>query len=74
MTIGRRCVHSLVAESHIDECLLIGEAAERIHLLTLQLVLDALAIRSITNQRKNWADAFHEQSTLGWVSIVESSL
>jgi len=42
--------------------------------LTLKLVLDALPIRRIANQRQDRANAFNEQRTLTGIGIVEGGL
>lgn len=67
--------HPLITESHVDQGLVIEtSAAKMIHLLALQFVLDALAIRSVANQRENRTNAFHKQSTLLWFCIIQCSL
>jgi hypothetical protein len=45
-----------------------------VEMLALQLVLDALAVRGVTNERKHWPDAIDKSSALLRVGIVESSL
>lgn len=52
VTIGRHRVHPLVAENCADECLMVKEATKRVHLLVLQLVLNALAIGSIRTRER----------------------
>lgn len=45
-----------------------------IQLFTLQLVLDPLSVRRVTDQRKHGADPFHEHRTLSRVCIIQGSL
>ena len=71
--VGEAC-HALVAESHVDQCLLIVEAAVVIHLLALQLILDALAVWGIADKGQDRSDAVNEKSTLGRFGIIEGRL
>jgi hypothetical protein len=66
--------HALVGERHIDQRLLVVEATKMIHLLTLKLVLNTLAIRGIANKRKNWTNAFHQKCSLVRFRVVQCSL
>lgn len=66
--------HALVGERHIDQCLLVVEATKMIHLLTLKLVLNTLAIRGIANKRKNWTNTFHQKCSLVRFRVVQCSL
>ena len=63
---------------HVDDALLArGVAADRavvVHLLALELVLDALAVRRVADERENGANAFNEQRALAGFGVVESSL
>ena len=63
----------LASQSHANQ-LLVGERSKVVHLLALELVLDALAIRSVANQRENRANAFDQQRTLVGLRIIECSL
>jgi hypothetical protein len=58
VTHGHHALRGMVAE-----VLSIG-------LFPLQLVLDPLAVRSVANQRKDWANAFNEEHTLRRLGIV----
>ena len=59
-----------------SKSLLTVEATKMIQvlLLALQLVLNALAVRSVANQRQHRPDAIYEQSTLTRVRVIERSL
>lgn len=66
--------HGLTTEGK-DRGLVIASASTIvIHLLTLKLVLDTLAVGSVANQRKYRADALDEQRTLVGLGIVQGSL
>jgi hypothetical protein len=45
-----------------------------VEVLALQLVLNALAVRGIADERKNGPDAIDESSALLRVGVVESGL
>lgn len=45
-----RCSHCLIAECHVNQSLLVGEATEVVHLFALKLVLYAFTIWRIANQ------------------------
>ena len=45
-----------------------------VHLLALELVLDALAVGSVANQRENRANAFDKQRALVGLRVIKSSL
>jgi hypothetical protein len=49
-------------------------AAVLVEMLTLQLVLDAFAVRGIADERKDGTDAIDEKGSLLRISVVESSL
>ena len=71
--------HTLVAESHVNQGLLVVVAAsatttEVVHLLALQFVLDAFAVWGIPNERKNRTNALDEQSALRRLRIIQSGL
>ena len=59
-----------------SESLLAVEATKMIQvlLLTLQLVLNALAVRGVANQRQHGPNAIHKQSTLARLRVIEGSL
>ena len=59
-----------------SKSLLTVEATEMIQMLlfTLQLVLDALAVRGVANQREHGPNAIHKQSTLVRFRVIEGSL
>lgn len=59
-----------------SESLLAVEATKMIQvlLLTLQLVLNALAVRGVANQRQHRPNAIHKQSTLARLRVIEGSL
>lgn len=42
--------------------------------LTLELILDALAVGRIANQGYHWTDSFHQQGALIRLSVVQSGL
>ena len=49
-------------------------AAVRVVVLALKLVLDALAIRGVPDQRQDWANALDEKSTLTRLRVVQRGL
>jgi len=59
-----------------SKSLLTVEATKMIQMLlfTLQLVLDALAVRGVANQREHRPNAIHKQSTLVRFRVIEGSL
>ena len=59
-----------------SKSLLTVEATKMIQMLlfTLQLVLDALAVWGVANQRQHRPNAIHKQSTLARLRIIEGSL
>ena len=65
--------HALVTEGMVNH-LLIVITSKVIQMLSLQFVLDALAIRRVPNQRKNRSYTFYKKRTLCWLSIIKSSL
>jgi hypothetical protein len=73
-----RETNALGAKTHVEECSLvivvIGVAPEAVQLLTLEFVLDSLAIWRIPNQRKHGSDPFDQQGPLRGVGIVERGL
>ena len=70
--------HALIAEAHVDERLLVvmvpSAATVHVVVLALQLVLDPLTVRRVTDKRKNRADTLNEEGTLSRLSVVERSL
>lgn len=42
--------------------------------LTLEFVLDTLAVWGVADEREDWTDALNEQGALSWVGVIESSL
>ena len=76
VTVGHS--HPLVAEGHVHERLLVVmvPCAATVHVvvLALQLVLDPLTVRRVTDKRKNRADTLNEEGTLSGLSVVERSL
>jgi len=71
--------HALVAESHINQGLLVVVAAsatttEVVHLLVLQFVLNVFAIWGTPVERKNRMNALDEQSALRRLRIIQSGL
>lgn len=64
----------MATESHIDQGLLIVEASEVVHLLALELVLDPLAIRSVTNEGQDRSDAVDKKGALCGLGVVQGSL
>ena len=49
-------------------------AAVAVHVLSLELVLNALAVRRLPDQGQDRPDAFHEQRPLTGFRVVEGSL
>lgn len=69
-----RKAHPLVAQSHVDQRLLVVIASELIHLLSLKFVLDTFAVGRVTDQRQNGSNSLHEKSALVSICIVQRSL
>ena len=65
---------TLVGERHVHKSLLRMISTERVHLLALQLVLDALAVGRVPDERKDRSDAFHKECSLGGLCIVQRGL
>lgn len=65
--------HGLTSQRHIDKTLL-AVATEVIHLFALELVLNTLAVRRITNQREDRTNPFDKKGTLSRLSIVQGGL
>ncbi len=64
-----------VAKSQVRDRRLAVECGVRaVELLALQLVLDALAVGCVANQRKNRTNALHKERTLCGLRIVQSGL
>lgn len=70
---------ALIAEPHVNERLLVvmvAAAAAAVHVvvLALELVLNALAVRSVPDQRENRTDPLHEKRTLAGLSVIQRRL
>ena len=70
--------NALGPKAHVQECRLViimaGIIPEVVQLLTLEFVLDALAIRSVPNQRKHRSDSLNQHGPLRGISIVKRRL
>ena len=68
--------HARVAKRQIGNrrLTMIVAALEAIDLLTLQLVLDALAVWRVADEGENGPDTLDEECTLSRIRIVQSSL
>ncbi len=64
----------MISQSHVDESLLRMVAAERVHLLALQLVLNTLSVRCVPNEGKNRSYALDEESALRRLCVVQCRL
>ena len=68
----------LSAETHVQKSRLvivvIGVVPEVVQLLTLEFVLDPLAIRCVPNQRKHRSDSLDKHGPLRSIGIVERGL
>lgn len=76
MATGRVAwAQTLVGEGHVDKLIVATEGTIFCSLnLALQLVLNALAVRSIADEREDGTNALDKQSSLRRFSIVQSSL
>ena len=73
-----RETYALSANANVQECRLViivaGVAPEGVQLLTLEFVLNSLAIRSVPNQRKHRSDPLDQHGPLRSIGVVERSL
>ena len=76
MATGRVAwAQTLVGEGHVGKLIVATEGTIFCSLnLALQLVLNAFAVRSITDEREDGTNALDEQSSLRGFSIVQSGL
>lgn len=69
---------ALGAKTNVQECRLViivaGVTPEVVQLLTLEFVLDSLAIRRIPNQRKHGSDSLNQHCPLRSIGVVKRSL
>lgn len=70
-----RTAQALVVHSHVDQSGLLAVVPSKlIEMLTLKLVLDALAVGSVTNQGEDRSNAFDKKGTLCGLGVIQGSL
>lgn len=67
--------HTGVTKSQVsNSCLTMVTAAKAINLFTLQLVLNPLPIRRVTDKRKHRTNALDQERTLSGFGVIKGSL
>ena len=66
--------HALGRQSDRTVLVVAATAAVAVHVLSLELVLNALAVGRVPDQGQDRPDAFHEQRPLTGFRVVEGSL
>ena len=60
-----RHVKALISKLHVGKrMLLVVVASKVVHMFALQFILNPLSIWCISNQRKDWANAFYKEGPL----------
>jgi len=72
MGLTHVAIPTIVERKVINSATLI--AIEVVHLFTLQLVLNALAVRRVANQGKYGTNALNEERTLSRFSVIKGRL
>lgn len=69
-----RHVKALISKLHVGKRMLVVVTSKVVHVLALQFILNPFSIWCISNQGKDWANAFYKKGPLSWISVIKRRL